>query len=120
MLKVSLRRKSEPVVIELEDGTEVTYSVREMTGAQMEEYTTKSSSKLDFDPKSGEVRQIKDYKGLYSLLLSYTLYDSSGNLVPEKVVAEWPSSVQSALHSAASAINGMGKDDDKEADPKKS
>jgi hypothetical protein len=112
-LKFSIAKKSIPVVLEDEKGVEIAYSLREMTGDQLAEYSKAASLKVSTD-KEGNVSEIKDYKGIYSLLLSFTLYDAHDKLVPESVIESWPHSVQKALQEEASKINGF-----KDADPKK-
>lgn len=114
-LRVKPIKKSIPVEMELEEGVVLQYTVREFTGAQREAYLEKQAKKYVTD-KDGNVLEIKDYKGMFSTLLAFTVYDADGKLVPEPVIQEWSDSAQKALAEVAREINGMVE---KEADPKK-
>lgn len=114
-MRISLARKKEEVIFELEDGTEVKYEVREYTGLDEEKFLSKQATKFTTD-KSGALAEIKSYEGLYSTLLAFTLYGPDGKLVPEAVISGWPSHVQKALHEVARRVCGMDKDDKENAE----
>ena len=111
ILKVSVLRKSQPVLLEIEEGKEVQIFVKEMTGAQRDEYFNKMASRTVRDA-NGEVTGMKDFKGLYSTLLSLCVYDSSNKSMSEKDIQEWPDSAQKALFDVARDINGLSKEGD--------
>lgn len=115
-LKFSIARKTVPVILEGEAGVELKYSLREMTGEQLSEYSTKASERYKTD-SAGGVAEIKDFRGIYSLLLSYTLYDAAGNLVPVSEIEQWPHTVQRLLMEEASKLNGF-RDADAESEKK--
>jgi len=105
-VRISVLRKSQPVELELAEGELVRYAIKEMTGAQRDEYLNKVTQKTTRDA-SGEVVGMKDYKGLYSTLLSYCLYDADSKLIPESKIQEWPDTAQKALFDIAIELNGL-------------
>lgn len=117
--RISILRKSQPVDLEVEEGSVVRYFVKEMSGAQRDEYLNKTAQKSRLDA-NGEVVGLKDYKGLYSNLLAFCLYDDGGKLVPESKIQEWPDAAQRALYEMANELNGMAKpaSPDQEGDEK--
>lgn len=112
-MKITLARKSESVELEASDGVVLVYAVKEMTGAQRDSYFSKMSSKTK---QGGDQVTITDYNGLYSTLLSHTLYDDKDKLVDEKIIQSWPDSAQKALFDLAKSVNGLN---DNDKDPKK-
>lgn len=111
VLKVSVIRKSQPIDIEIEEGKDMRLYVKEMTGAQRDDYFNRAAKKTKTNAQ-GDVIGFSDYSGSLSLLLSYCLYDADGKLIPEKTIQEWPDAAQKALNSIASALNGFGKEGD--------
>jgi hypothetical protein len=105
-VRISVLRKSQPVELELAEGELVRYAIKEMTGAQRDEYLNKVTQKTTRDA-SGEVVGMKDYKGLYSTLLSFCLYDADSKLIPESKIQEWPDTAQKALFDIAIELNGL-------------
>jgi hypothetical protein len=112
-MKITLARKSETVELETSEGIVLMYSVKEMTGAQRDSYFSKMSTKTK---QGGDQVTITDFNGLYSTLLSHTLYDDKDKLVEEKIIQSWPDSAQKALFTMAKKLNGL---DDSDKDPKK-
>jgi hypothetical protein len=105
-VRISVLRKSQPVELEVAEGEVVRYAVKEMTGAQRDEYLNKITAKANRDAK-GEVVGMKDYKGLYSTLLSFCVYDTDGKPIPESKIQEWPDTAQKALFDIATELNGL-------------
>jgi hypothetical protein len=117
-LKLSPIKKSIPVEMDFGDGNVVLYSVKEFSGSQREAYFEKQAKKFVTDDK-GQIKEVKDYKGMYSTLLAFTVHDADGKLVPEAVIQEWPDSVQKALVEASKDVCNMVEQEDPDADPKK-
>lgn len=105
-VRISVLRKSQPVELEVAENEVVVYSVKEMTGAQRDEYLNKVTQKTTRDA-NGEVVGMKDYKGLYSNLLSLCLYDADGKPIPESKIQEWPDTAQKVLFDIATDLNGL-------------
>jgi len=105
-VKISILRKSRPVLLEMAEGQELEFSIKEMTGAQRDEYFNKASERTIRDAK-GEVVGMKSYKGLYSTLLSFCLYDKDSKAVPESTIQEWPNEAQKLLFDIAQDLNKM-------------
>ena len=95
--------------MEVAPGQVVVYSIQEFTGDQRDTYFAKSASKWTTDSKGETV--ITDYKGTYSLLLSLTMYDADGKLVPESVIQGWPDATQKALAEAAKEVCNFKADE---------
>lgn len=114
-VKISVLRKSQPVDLETGEDQIVRYYVKEWTGSQRDEYFNKYSSKMKTG-EGGEIVGLKDYKGLYSTLLAYCVYDSSHKLVPESQIQDWPDAAQKALFEIAKDINGLNKEDSEKKD----
>jgi hypothetical protein len=108
-VRISVLRKSQPVELEVSEGDVVRYAVKEMTGAQRDEYFNKTAQRTTRDA-NGEVIGMKDYKGLYSTLLSFCVYDADGKPIPESKIQEWPDTAQKALFEIARDLNGLKGD----------
>lgn len=111
-MKISVVRKSQPVELEMDaEGNVVKVFVKEMTGAQRDEYFNKTSQRSRVDQNTGEVVGIKDYKGLYSTLLAFCVYDAEGKPLPESKIQEWPDGAQRAMFEIARKLNKLGNDE---------
>lgn len=108
-VRISVLRKSQPVELEVAEGELVLYAIKEMTGAQRDEYFNKTAQRTTRDA-NGEVIGMKDYKGLYSTLLSFCVYDADGKPIPESKIQEWPDTAQKALFEIARDLNGLKGD----------
>lgn len=114
-VKISVLRKSQPVDLETGDDQVVRYYVKEWTGAQRDDYFNKYAQKAKTGD-NGEIIGMRDYKGLYSGLLAYCVYDASHKLVPESQIQEWPDAAQKALFEIARDLNGLNKEADEKKD----
>lgn len=113
-LKLSAIRKSQPVVLEVDpnDSDKVMQIyIKEMSGAQRDEYFNKASKKVKTDDKGAAVA-LNDYNGLFSHLLSFCTYDAEHKLLTEAKIQEWPDTLQRALHEVAMKLNGLGPEDE--------
>jgi hypothetical protein len=114
-MKFSLARKSETFELETADGTVLEYSIKEMTGGQRDAYFNQVGDKTK-TAADGSVVGMKNFDGLYSSLLSKTVYDNTDKLVPEATLQTWPSTVQEALFKVAQALNGLEAKGDEKKD----
>lgn len=117
VLKVSVLRKSQPVDLEVEEGQEIRIYVKEMTGAQRDEYFNKTSQRTRTDT-NGEVVGVKDFKGLYSTLLSFCVYDTDHKPLPETQIQQWPDGAQRMLFEVAKTLNSLNPKDASEGNEK--
>jgi len=104
--KFSLKTKSTPVTLEDENGLEVVYQVHQLTGASADELRAAQAAKLVLDME-GNVKEIKDYTGQYTEILSRCLKDPKGQLVTRAVLNTWPDEALKGLYDIAIDINGM-------------
>lgn len=112
-MRISLSRKKQPIELETEDGSVVTFEIREMDGLSGAEYKNKLKSKIKVTADGQS--EISSFTGLYSDLLSRCLFDAVGNPVPAETIEKWPESALSQLFEVAQEVNGLNK----ESDPKK-
>jgi len=106
-LNLSLKLNIEPVEIEQQDGEVLTYTLRELSGKERDNYLTKMSSKMKFDAK-GNPSGLKDYQGLHAMLLNLVLRDPHDTIISVKDLQEFPARVQNALFEKAQEMNGLG------------
>lgn len=107
-LKFELARQTIPVELIDENRQSHSYELREMDGLQRDTYMNKSRTKIDLDRSSGDKAMLKTFEGLYSLLLSFTLFDVVNNrYCAEAEIQKFPTSVQEQLHKAAKSLNGF-------------
>lgn len=119
MLKVSIKTRTIDVSIEKENGDEVKYKLRQMTGAEADEFRSVKLSKIDMDEK-GENVKVRDVSGQYTDLLVRTLVDSEGKAVPITTLNQWPDEALKALYDESAKLNKLVETKDGDVDPKKS
>jgi hypothetical protein len=110
-IKISVIRKSQPVSLEVSEGEEILIYIKEMTGAQRDDYFNRMAARTKLDEK-GEIVGVKDYKGLYSGLLSLCTYAADGKPVPEKEIQDWPDTAQKQLFELARDLNNLVREGD--------
>lgn len=107
--RLTLKKRQTKFEIEQEDGSVQVYTVREFDGTGRDEYFELLSNKVDVDmtKKTGKITK---FGGLYTDLLSKTVYDPEGKLVSAEVIAKWPSSAQEELFKEAQELCGLNKE----------
>ena len=108
MSKLSLRRKSESVLIETEEGTDVNMELREMSASERDSYLESLTKRVRFDP-AGRPGGVKDFTGIHADLLTRCLFRENQS-VPHGEIQGWPASVTSELYAMAQKLNGLDKD----------
>lgn len=108
VLEFALELQSQNFVVKDKGGTASTYTVTEMNGTQLEAYLNSMKDRVIMD--GGKVIGMKKFDGMYTSLLSRTVKDSEGTLVPVAVLNEWPASVQKALFKVAQKLNDLDSD----------
>lgn len=116
-MKFSLKLKKERVAIEDEDGKTLNYDVCEMSGSLLEGYLDDNKNRVDVEIVDGKVkvRKINSYKGLFASLLSRSMRDESGSLVPVEKINAMPYPVQRSLFEIAQKVNGLSESSEDEA-----
>ena len=114
-VKFATKTKSTPVSLEDDAGNEVVYAVHQLTGAQADLLRAAQAAKVDLD-NEGNIKEIKDYTGQYTDLLSRCMKDPSGKLVTRDVLDSWPDETLKGLYDVAAEINGLKAKED--VDPK--
>lgn len=113
-LTLSLTRRRVEVDLEGEDGGVATYTLREMTGTERDQYLADMSLRTKWD--KGVPKGLSNYKGIQSSLISRCLFDPNGRRVEDATIQKWPASVQTELFKQCQKMNGLG--DDSEAGSK--
>lgn len=95
-----------------------TYTLRELTGGGRDVYMKRMSSQMEMTiGRDGKATgRMKDMSGLNTFMLSLTLYDPEGRLVPIEILNGWPSHVVTSLSEIASELSSL--DDGAEEDAK--
>lgn len=108
-LRFSLKRKAIRLVLEDEEGKERVYFVRELTGADREEYMELLAEKMSFDEK-GLPTNMRSFKGVMSDLLKRAIEDEDGKRIAPAIVDNMPSDVQTKIYQAAQKLSGLDKE----------
>lgn len=104
MAKYSLKLRSEPIEIEDLSGVENTYYLKELTGSERNNFLTSQAKRA-----KGKDKDVKDFTGACSELLTLCLYDPQNRLVPAKEIDSWPSEMQMDLFLKAITLSGLDK-----------
>ena len=107
-LKLSLRVKEIPVILENADGVEEKYTLRELIGKTRDEYLTSIADKMKYDGK-GNPSGLKNFDGLQSSLLSRTLFDAESKPVSVEKLDAFPASALTTLFEKSQELSGMDK-----------
>jgi hypothetical protein len=105
-MRIAITTKVQPIELEIDENTVITYKIKEMTGKDRDDYFTESAAKTKLD-KDGNPTEFKDFSGLYSTLLSRCVYDAAGKRVSAEEIDTWSASAQAALFAIAQELNGM-------------
>jgi hypothetical protein len=108
----SLKRNEIEITLEGENSEINKYLIREMTGAQRDQYLKVAVSKASFGA-DGKVSSVRDPTGLQPALISLCMIDvATKKYVDAKFVNEMRTTVQNDIFEMCSKLNGL----DKEAD----
>lgn len=114
-LKLTLKLKEVPVLLEGEDGRERKCALMELVGSDRNEYLNLLTNRVKTS-KDGKNIGIKSFDGFQSDLLTRCFYDEDGELFEKDEIEKMPSSTQQALFEKASELSDLnqeGKDDEK-------
>ena len=104
--------KTCPVNLQNQDGKIEHFEIREMSGLFMERYLEDNKDRAEIAVVDGKmtIQGIKTYKGMYTSLLKFCLFDEGGNLVSIDVINSLPSRVQKQLFDVAQEVNGFNEE----------
>ena len=108
-LCISLVRKTKKIKITGEDGGTKLYTLKEMTGANRDNYVSSQIKKAKIGP-DGKPVGITDVDGAQSNLIAKCIYDENDKPIPESVIAQWPASAQTAVFKVCRDMNGMDEE----------
>ena len=111
IMRIVVGRDALPFEIENKKTGEVQeFEIREISGAQHERLLNFMNTKMDIVPSTGEVKKVKDYRGMQTHLLSMCVYRKGADKpMKEAEIAEWPPSAISQIYSAADDFNELSK-----------
>lgn len=113
MLKFKLTRKTLPVELEDENGVTTKYTLRQMDGAQRDEFLNDQARRMEVvgtNPDGTQQTKISDFTGLHAKLLSLCLTeDATGKPPTLATIQSWPADVQQELYKEAKKLNGLGE-----------
>lgn len=104
--KFKLKRKSVPVVMEDENGNEFACELREMTGAERDQWLNGMAGRMRVDAQGNPVGVAK-FDGLQADLIALCLYQADTR-VPKSQIVGYPASVQTELFKICQEINSLG------------
>ena len=106
ILVVRLSRRERKVTIEDEHNIATTYTIREMMGNSRDQWLNGMARRMKLD-KSGTPVGVQEFSNLQASLIARCLYGVDNKLVPETVIAVWPSSAQRALFDICQELSGL-------------
>jgi hypothetical protein len=98
--KFSTKRKE--VVVEIDDQL---YTVREMTGTQLDAWRTQMGNRITTDAKGNP--RVGNFDRLTASLLVLCLFKPDGSAVGLPEVSSWPASLQKELFDICQDLNGL-------------
>ncbi len=109
--------KLETVQIEItdEDGAEVKYTLKELTGEQRSIFLNQVGKKVKVSASGQEVQQITDHKFLQENLLTKCIFDEEDKVITREVIQKWPAKTVAGLFKAAQELSGLDEDGEAEA-----
>ena len=110
MIKVSLKRATEAVVLDRGDDTHEDLELREMLGDERDSYLDSLGDRVKLDSK-GKPIGVKKFDGMQADLLSRCLYRGDV-LVTAKEIQKWPCSISQTLFVAAQSMNHLSTNKD--------
>ena len=111
-LRFSTVLKEVPVLLTGKDGTEKSFTLRELTGTQRAVYNESFDVKVEIsDDGKAKATAGEGFK-MFSAkqFLAMCLYDEKSTLVNEETIGEYPATVTSALYNAALKLSGMDEE----------
>jgi hypothetical protein len=104
--------KEQSIVLEMADGEEKKYVLRELFGKDRNSYFNKMKGRVTVD-KDKNI-QINDFNGFHAELLKISLFYESGEPVPVDEIEILPSTTQQKLFEMAQELSGLNTEQDSE------
>lgn len=108
----SMKIQTRPVTIQCIDGVVRQYTLKELSGEALVEFSDEVKDKVVTKP-NGEVI-VKSNKGVHASLLTRALYDENDQPVTADFVAKMPSTMLNRIFDDAKKLSGIGAVDDTE------
>lgn len=106
--KFKLARRRVPLDVELLDGTEVAWSLLQMTGHERDVYEQATQKRFAFG-KDGTVERVVQGVDLFADLIFRCLRDEADKAVGLSVIQGFPPEVQDEWFDLCQELNGLGK-----------
>ncbi len=104
--RYSLKRKTIPLELEMEDGTIGQFTMVELIGSERDKFLSKQISR-GTDVKGKEKRP--EIQGACSDLLTLCMRDPQNQPVPAAQIDNWPSDMQTQLYLDAYHLSGLDR-----------
>jgi len=116
-LVFSLVAQKRPVVLEDAAGVRHTYELREMPASEKDKYLNMLAKRMSFHAETGRPQGIRDFEGMQAELLTRCMFNvESTKPVTREEIAGWPSTAAAAIYDAASDLNKIEGEKQKEAE----
>lgn len=110
-LNFDLKLKEVPVSITTLDGQKKSYTLRELTGLQREEYNKDFDINMTLVDGKPQIQTGEKFKLPSEIdILVMCLYDNDNKVVSRDVLEKYPSTVVTSLHKTALELSGLDKD----------
>lgn len=103
-MKLSLKRRSEKIELETETGEFVEYEIRELSASEREQWMNDAAERTADEKK-------RNFRGFFSKLLSYALYDQNGKAVAANVIDAMPATTVEALYERALVVSRLKEEE---------
>ena len=110
----SLARKTQPVNIEM-DGETVEWKIRELTGAERDEYLMTMRKRFNKDA-DGQPTSMREFKDAQTTLLHLTMVNENGDTFTMDDIRNWPASLQNYLFGVSQELSKLDNADEDEGD----
>jgi len=107
MSKFSLKRKSEVLTFETENG-DIEFTLKEMSAARRDSYLQKLQARVELN-EDGSAKGVSNFVGLQAELIHESLEDKGGSPLPLEDIQEWPANVVAAVYEKCQVFNGLNK-----------
>ena len=105
-LSFDIELKEQIVELVNVDGSKKEYLLKEMDGSGRDKYMNQMQKNMVM--KDGKPQGLKNFEGLYSELLTKTLFDKeSSSFVSKEFIQGLPARVSAALFTAAQTLNAL-------------
>lgn len=105
-MKFSLRLKETELELETPEGVPEKYKLRELTGAQRDQYLDGMSKRMQYNAE-GKPTGLNSIASMQANLVSLSLVDSENKAIPAGIIQKWPATVLKSVFDEAQRLSGL-------------